>query len=275
MIVRRRVRGTRLAALVLLAGAASLAGACGRTAQPQTAAPNAPGDSIVPRGPTGLAAAEFPTPARPVSSIVSPRWASEESRDDAGEAGRVLDATGIRAGMTVADVGAGDGYYTVRAADRVGPSGRVYAEDIEEKYLRLLQGRLRTTPRPNVMLALGDPHDPRLPPASLDAVLMMHMYHEVTQPYALLYNLYPALRPGARIAIVDQEALTSAHGTLLVLLQCELEAVGYRLQRTEPMGGGAYLALFTPPPVRDSLTSPAHIGAELHRRGCRPDSEPR
>jgi ubiquinone/menaquinone biosynthesis C-methylase UbiE len=157
-----------------------------------------------------------------VSSIVAPRWSNEDTRDDAGEAERVFRAAGVAAGTRVADVGAGDGYYAVRAAPRVGPSGVVYAQDIEARYLGLLRRRLRERPQPNVVLALGEPHDPRLPAASADAVLMIHMYHEIEQPFGLLYNLYPALRPGARVVILDTTRPTGQHGTPPALLRCEL-----------------------------------------------------
>jgi hypothetical protein len=83
----------------------------------------------------------------------------------------------------------------------------------------------------NVRLALGEPHDPRLPPTSLDAAILVHMYHEVARPYAFLYNLAPALKPGARVGIIDLDKATRQHGTPLDLLRCELAAVGYRQRR--------------------------------------------
>src|SRR5262249_58175663 len=105
--------------------------------------------------------------------------------------------------------------------------------------------RLKLT---NVKFALGEPHDPRLPASSLDAAILVHMYHEITQPYAFLYNLVPALRPGARVGIVDLERPTSQHGTPLALLACELAAVGYRQMSVHQLGGDlGYLAIFSPP----------------------------
>ena len=80
----------------------------------------------------------------------------------------------------------------------------------------------------NVAIALGEPHDPRLPADSLDIAILVHMYHEIAQPYALLYNLVPALKPDARVGIVDAVAPTAEHGTPPSLLRCELQAVGYR-----------------------------------------------
>ena len=80
----------------------------------------------------------------------------------------------------------------------------------------------------NVVISLGEPHDPRLPADSLDVAILVHMYHEIAQPYGLLYNLIPALKPGARVGIVDAYGPTSEHGTPPGLLRCELAAVGYR-----------------------------------------------
>ena len=102
--------------------------------------------------------------------------------------------------------------------------------------------------RNNVTVSLGDAHDPRLPPASVDVALMIHMYHEIEQPFGLLYNLLPALRPGARLGILDTTRPTQQHGTPLPLLDCELGAVGYRRVATLPLENGAeYLAVFEPP----------------------------
>ena len=100
----------------------------------------------------------------------------------------------------------------------------------------------------NVTLALGEAHDPRLPPASVDVALLVHMYHEIDQPFGLLANLLPALRPGGRVAILDADRVTSRHGTPPALLECELRAVGFRQAAFHPLEGGAtYLAVFTPP----------------------------
>jgi hypothetical protein len=113
----------------------------------------------------------------------------------------------------------------------------------------------------NVAISLGEPHDPRLPADSLDVAILVQMYHEITQPYALLYNLVPALKPGARVGIVDAFARTPEHGTPPSVLRCELAAIGYReisLDRLD--GSDAYLAIFAPPSVA-SGTRPEAITA--------------
>ncbi len=156
-----------------------------------------------PLGPPGLPATRFPAPARPVAGIVSDRWATEDQRERAGEAARVMDFLQVRPGMTVADIGAGSGYYVASLSPRVGPSGRVLAQDVVPSHVAELQRRVAKERLTNVTVGLGDPHDPRLPPRSVDLALLVHMYHEIEQPFGLMVNLLPALRPGARVAIVD------------------------------------------------------------------------
>lgn len=207
--------------------------------------------AVVPLAPAGLPARDFPDPRRPISSIVSPQWSDEAARDAAHEADTVMALLGVRAGMAVADIGAGSGYYVARMARRVGPTGLVYGQDIMPRYLRYLRERVDRDELTNVRLALGDPHDPRLPKASLDVVTMIHMYHEIEQPFALLANLVPSLRPGARIAILDMNRRTDQHGTPPALLKCEMEAVGYRQQSFHDLGVDGYVSIFTAPAVVD------------------------
>jgi predicted methyltransferase len=149
--------------------------------------------------PSGAPAEAFPKPDRPVADIVSPIWRGEKERDAAGEPRQLVRLLSIKPGMTVADIGAGSGYYVVRLAPIVGPNGRIIAQDVVPEYLRGLRKRVRDLGLQNVTISLGEPHDPRLPAHSLDAAILVHMYHEIAQPYGLLYNLAPALKPGARV----------------------------------------------------------------------------
>ncbi|HEX2094135.1 MAG TPA: methyltransferase domain-containing protein [Longimicrobiaceae bacterium] len=229
-----------------LALALALAGAACTRDPGKTAA--AGPDAVAPRAPAGVAARAFPAPARPVAGIVTDTWSDEQTRDRAGEAETVMRLLEVRPGMQVADIGAGSGYYTVRLARRVGPQGRVYAEDIVPDYLRRLGSRLRRERIGNVTLVLGDPHDPRLPRGSVELALLVHMYHEVEQPFGLLHNLHPALRPGARVAVVDMDRPTGRHGTPVELLRCEMRAVGFREVAFHDLGrASGYLAVFEAP----------------------------
>jgi SAM-dependent methyltransferase len=200
------------------------------------------------RAPPGVAASEFPSPQRAVAQIVSPSRSAEERRDALNEAGQIARLLELKPGMTVGDIGAGSGYHTVRLSRLVGPTGSVVAEDVTRDYLIELARRVERLRLPNVVFALGDPHDPRLSASSLDAAILVHMYHEIAQPYAFLYNLASALKPGARIGIVDLERPTSEHGTPIELLRCELAAIGYREIDTHQLAGdGGYLAVFSAP----------------------------
>jgi predicted methyltransferase len=207
----------------------------------------------------GAPAAAFPKPRRPVAAIVSPVWHDEKERDDAGEVDQLVRLLGIQPGMTVADIGAGSGYYVVRLSPIVGAEGRIIAEDVTPEYLRGLRDRVRDLGLQNVATSLGEPHDPRLPADTVDVAILVHMYHEIAQPYALLYNLVPALKAQARVGILDALRPTAKHGTPPGVLQCELAAVGYReISLDRLTGSEAYLAIFRPPSLA-SRTQPEAI----------------
>lgn len=191
------------------------------------------------------APSQFPVADRPVAHIVSARWSNEEARDRLNEASEVMDKAGIAKGMTVADIGAGEGYYTIRLAQRVGEHGRVLAEDIVASVRDALAERVAREDLENVAVRLGTPADPKLPPASFDRVLMVHMYHEIEQPYEFLWRLRPSLKPEGLVVVVDANRQTKNHGTPPALLKCEFEAVGYRqVAMTDMPSAGGYMATF-------------------------------
>ena len=190
---------------------------------------------------------QFPAAARPVAEIVSSRWSDEESRDKAGESTGVMDRAGVKPGMTVADIGAGEGYYTIRLASRVGTKGRVLAQDIIPEVRDKLAERVEREKLEAVTVKLGTPDDPDLPANSFDRVFLVHMYHEISSPYAFLWNLRPATKVGGRVIVVDADRPTNQHGTPPKLLQCEFAAVGYRMVDFQRMpAAGGYLAAFEP-----------------------------
>jgi len=192
-------------------------------------------------------ARDFPPADRPVAPTVSTKWSTEEARDRVNEADDVMDSADVRPGMTVADIGAGDGYYTVRLAQRVGVGGRVLAQDIMPEVIERLADRVARERLDNVSLKLGAVDDPRLPAASFDRVFMVHMYHEIGEPYAFLWRLRPALRKGGQVLVVDGDRPIAKHGTPFRLLVCEFEAVGYKLvSYDDKQHAGGYLARFEP-----------------------------
>lgn len=201
-------------------------------------------------------AADYPPADRPVAEIVSPVWNSPEARDRADEAGQLIRALEIQAGMTIADVGAGSGYHTTRLSPVVGPTGRILAQDVKGEYLNDL--RKTVADLANVTIVAGEPDDPKLPPQSADLAILVHMYHEIASPYAFMARLSGAMKPGGRVAVVDLDRATHLHGTPPDLLRCELEAVGYTQVDIQTLTGDiGYVAVFTPPatvPPPESIT---------------------
>lgn len=187
----------------------------------------------------------FPRADRAVAPIVSTRFSTEEARDRVNEAEDIMNRAGIRPGMTVADIGAGEGYYTVRLASRVGATGRVLAQDIMPETIDALGRRITREDWKNVSVKLGTADDPKLPTDSFDRVFMVHMYHEITEPYAFLWHLHPALKKDGEVIVVDANRPTDQHGTPPRLLACEFAAVGYRLEQVVPKPtAGGYFARF-------------------------------
>lgn len=174
----------------------------------------------------------YPPASRPVSDLAGNQWSTETARDKRGEAEEIMKAAGLKPGMTVADIGAGEGYYTVRLAERVA------REELN-----------------NVSIKLGAPDDPRLPEDSFDRIFLVHMYHEVREPYAFLSRLRPSIRrdedggtyDGGEVIVVDVDRPFVQHGIPPKQLFCEFEAVGYQLigYMERPELGG-YFARFRP-----------------------------
>ncbi len=150
-------------------------------------------------------------------------------RDERLQVNRVMDILGITPGRTVADVGAGSGWFTVRAARRVGETGVVYAVDINPESIRYVDDRARREKLRNVKTILGKADDPMLPAGAVDAVLLLKTYHEVAEPVALLRNLRAALRAGAKVGIIDRDGNGENHGVGRDVVLGEAAQAGYRL----------------------------------------------
>lgn len=176
-----------------------------------------------------------PAPAQPAKRPTSTPYTGDLSvfdsagRDKRLHINRVMDILGIARGKGVADIGAGSGWFTVQAARRVGPSGTVYAVDINPEAIRYIDGRVHRESLPNVKTILSKPDDPMLPQGAVDAVLLLKTYHEVADPVALLEHLRPALRPGARLGIIDRNGNGTDHGVGRKIVVEEAARAGYRL----------------------------------------------
>ena len=199
----------------------------------------------------------FPKAHRDVAPIVGDSFSTEDARDRLGEAEEVMALAGIKQGMWVADIGAGEGYYTIRLAPAVGPRGRVLAQDIQPEVRTRLIERVQRQRLSNVAVRLGEPDDPMLPTASFDRIFLVHMYHEVEEPYAFLWHLREGLKQTGEVIVVDADRPTKRHGIPPALLKCEFAAVGMQMTRIQALrGGDSYFAAFriaAPRPQPDKL----------------------
>jgi len=149
-------------------------------------------------------------------------------RDKKLHVDRVMDLLGIVPGKSVADVGAGSGWFTVRAAARVGATGAVYAEDINPKAIDYIAARARKASLANVHTVLGQVDDTLLPPGSMDAVLILKTYHEFAHPIPLMKKLKSSLRPGAKVGIIDRNGNGTNHGLMPDVVEREMADAGYK-----------------------------------------------
>ncbi|HEX8814629.1 MAG TPA: class I SAM-dependent methyltransferase [Terriglobales bacterium] len=176
--------------------------------------------------------AQTPQPAkRPTSTPYSGDLSIFESagREQRLQIDRVMDILKIGPGKTVADVGAGSGWFTVRAAKRVAPNGIVYAVDINPEAIRYIDRRAHDESLTDVKTILSKPDDPLLPNGSVDAVLLLKTYHEVADPVGLLEHLRPALKAGARVGIIDRNGTGTNHGVSREIVIDEAAKAGFRL----------------------------------------------
>jgi ubiquinone/menaquinone biosynthesis C-methylase UbiE len=169
---------------------------------------------------------QFPAAHRDVAPTVSDTFSTEDARDRVGEAEQVMELAGVKPGMSVADVGAGEGYYTVRLARVVGARGRVLAEDIVPQVRDELSDRVQRERLDNVAVKLGTADNPMLPAGSFDRLFLVHMYHEVQSPYAFLWHLRDAVKPDGYIVVVEANRPVRQHGMPPAGLRCEFAALG-------------------------------------------------
>lgn len=151
-------------------------------------------------------------------------------RENRLQINRVMDILSIQPGKTVADIGAGSGWFTVRAARRVGETGTVYAVDINPDAIRYVSNRAQKEQLHNIKAVLGKPDNPLLPANAVDSVLLLKTYHEVAEPVTLLRNLKASLRPGAKVGIIDRNGNGEDHGVARDIVIREAQEAGYRLQ---------------------------------------------
>jgi SAM-dependent methyltransferase len=187
----------------------------------------------------------------PVMGYQGADWLDREERDIEEEPDRAIDALGLKKGDTVADIGAGSGYMSVRLARRVGPTGRVYAEDIQPQMIALLQKRLAREKIGNVIPVLGLIDDPKLPAAGVDLELLVDVYHEFSKPQEMLRGLRSALKSGGRIVLLEYRKedptipIRFEHKMTIAEAKMELEAEGLTLTKVDERLPRQHVLIFT------------------------------
>ncbi len=176
----------------------------------------------------------------PLFSAENAGWLSRPDREKTEQPDKVLDALQIPQGATVADVGAGTGYFTWRLAQRVGPKGKVIAEDVQQEMLDMLAANLKQRNLHNVELVLGGMRDPRLPEGRLDLALLVDVYHEFSEPEEMAAAIRRALKPDGRLALVEYRKedpnvpILPLHKMSVEEIRSEIEPLGFELdQRLE------------------------------------------
>jgi SAM-dependent methyltransferase len=178
----------------------------------------------------GVQAADSAQTQRPTSTPYTGDLSIFEypDRDKKLHVDRVMDLLGIAPGKVVADIGAGSGWFTVRAAARVGAGGQVYAEDINPKAIEYITDRATREKLGNVRPVLGEVDDPKLPAASVDAVMILKAYHEFAHPIPIMEKVKVALRPGAKVGIIDRNGNGTDHGLMPDIVEREMAEAGFK-----------------------------------------------
>lgn len=163
-------------------------------------------------------------------------WLTRPERESEEQPDKALDALNLKPGMVVADIGAGVGYMSLRMAKRVGPSGKVYANDLQPEMLAKLRENAARGKINNVVTVLGDVADPKLPPNTMDLVLLVDVYHEFSQPQQMLRKIRETLKPDGRLVLLEYRAedpripINPEHKMTIAQVKAELEPEGFVLQ---------------------------------------------
>ena len=202
----------------------------------------------------GQATGVHPVSGRRFAAVMSADgadWLDRSERETEEAPDEALDIIGIKKGAVVADIGAGSGYMTVRMARRVGANGIVYANDIQQPMLDLLDKRLKKGKIANVRSILGTPDDPKLPLESIEMALLVDVYHEFSQPQAMLRHLHDALKTGGRLVLLEYRKedpsipIRPEHKMSVAEAKMEVEAEGFKLGRVDDSLPRQHVLIFT------------------------------
>jgi ubiquinone/menaquinone biosynthesis C-methylase UbiE len=190
----------------------------------------------------------------PVMGYQGADWLERSERDDEEAPDVALNALKIAKGASVADIGAGSGFITERLSAQVGPTGRVFANDVQPQMLQMLARRLAAKKITNVTLVQGTIDDPKLDPASVDLEIMVDVYHELSQPQAMLRHLREALKPGGRLVLLEYRKedptvpIKFEHKMSVAEAKMEIEAEGFTLAKVDEALPRQHILIFTAKP---------------------------
>jgi len=189
---------------------------------------------------TAVAQTEHPLTGRKIAPVMGAGgadWLDRNERESEEHPDEALDALNLKPGMVVADVGAGTGYMSLKMAKRVGPSGKVYAEDVQPEMLRMLRQNAVKAKATNVETVLGNETDPKLPAGQMDLILLVDVYHEFSQPQKMLRGMRDALKPDGRLVLLEYRKedpnvpIRPEHKMSVQEVKTELEAEGFKMDQ--------------------------------------------
>ena len=188
----------------------------------------------------------------PAMSYLGADWLERPERDCLEQPDKVLETIGIPSGSTVADIGAGTGYYSLRLAKKVGPHGRVLATDIQPEMLSRLQANMKKAGLTNIETILTTPTEAKLPAGQLDLALMVDVYHELSYPEETMTQVRRALKPDGRLVLIEYRGedptvpIKPEHKMTLAQVRTEIEPMGFRLQQVFDFLPRQHLIVFAP-----------------------------
>jgi SAM-dependent methyltransferase len=180
-------------------------------------------------------------------------WLERPEREKEEQPERALELIGIEEGLIVADVGAGTGYMTVRVARRVGPTGKVYASDLQPQMLAILKDRARQQQLSNIEMVQGALNDAKLPAGAIDLALLVDVYHEFWRPQEMLQSIKRALKPGGRLVLLEYRKEDNSipilydHTMSVAEVRTEVEAEGFAFDRLIPDLPRQHIVVFRKP----------------------------